>query len=134
MGTKLTSENVSNCFMACLFKDGEPTDNPKIGEGLRMRAGFNPQRLEEHREVIEAMLRELPDSFQRSGGGGMSFLNLCQDKHGNQWADLHQTMEQLVCLGNAIGKLSFPVPKELWDALPGGVPYIVVESEPAIAQ
>ena len=73
------------------------------------------------------MLKELPIEFQKSGGGGMSFLNMCNNKEGNQWVDMHKTMDELVSLGNSIGKLSFLIPREFWSSFPGGVPYLVVE-------
>jgi len=123
----LSASNVSDIFRNCLFKNDEPTDKQTLGEGIRMKVGFNPQRLEENRGNIEDMLSQLPDSFKKSGGGGMSFLYMCEDNKGNQWADLHQTMDELVTLGNAIGKLSYPLPKELWGTLPGGMPYIVID-------
>jgi len=56
----------------------------------------------------------------------MSFLNMCIDKNGNQWADLHRTMDELVALGIATGKLSFLIPREMWSILPGGMPYLIV--------
>jgi len=123
----LTAEKVNNTFLACLFKENEDTKNHTIGEGVMMKVGFNPERLKENESLIIEMLNDLPDSFKKGSGGGMSFLNMCQDKEDNQWADLHRTMDELVCLGNAIGKLSFPMPKEMWSILPGGIPYILVD-------
>jgi hypothetical protein len=51
---------------------------------------------------------------------------MCQDKEDHQWTDFHQTMDELVCLGTAIGKLEYLMPREMWNVLPGGMPYIVV--------
>jgi len=121
---KLTAENVHNTFMECLFNDGEPTEGYKLGEGVNTKVGFHPDRLAQKEADIISMLNDLPSDFKTSGGGGTSFLSMCQDKDGIQWADLHQTMDELVCLGRAIGKVSFPMPKEMWDILPGGMPYI----------
>lgn len=126
---KLSASNVNDIFMKCLFKDGEPTDKAVIGKGVMMDVGFNPDRLKENEGDIESMLDNLPDSFKSTGGGGMSFLNVCNDNDGKQWADLHQTMDQLVTLGNAIGILSFLLPKEAWISLPGGMPYIVLTTK-----
>jgi len=56
----------------------------------------------------------------------MSFLNACQDRNGNQWTDLHQRMEQLFVLGQAAGFVSCLLPRDMWAALPGGMPYYVV--------
>lgn len=123
---ELTAEKVHETFMKCLFNDGEPTENHKIGEGVMVRVGFHPERLKEAEPIIAELLDELPDAFKKSGGGGWSFLNLCQDKHGNQWADLHKTMDELVALGNATGKLTYQMPREMWSVLPGGMPYLVI--------
>lgn len=115
---KLTADNVHDTFMKCLFKDEEPKDNPVITEGIMMKIGFHPDRLKENENNIIEMLSGLPNEFQQSGGGGMSFLNACNDKDGNQWADLHKTMEELVCLGIAIKKVHI--------LFPGGMPYFTV--------
>lgn len=123
---KLTSENVHDTFINCLFKDGESTENYIIGEGVVTKAGFHPERLKESESLIDEMLNDLPDDFKKTGGGGMSFLNLCKDKEGNQWTDFHKTMDELVMLSNASGKLSFLMPREMWSVLPGGMPYVVV--------
>lgn len=123
---KLTAEKVRETFMKCLFKDDEPTENHKIGEGVRTKVGFHPERLKEAEPIISELLDELPAEFKKNGGGGWSFLNLCQDKHGNQWSDSHKNVDELVALGNAIGKLTYLMPREMWSALPGGMPYLVI--------
>jgi hypothetical protein len=76
---------------------------------------------------IRAMLAELPDQYRKSGGGGWSFLNACDDRHGTQWTGFHRTMEHLFMLGLAIGAVTLLMPRELWDALPGGMPYYMVD-------
>lgn len=125
--TKLTSENVEKIFMGCLFEDGENTDVHVIGNGVITKVGFNPERLKEYEPKIIDMLSDLPDSFKESSGGGMSFLNMCQDKDDNQWSGQHSIMDMLVCLGNAINKVSFNLPRDMWNLLPGGMPYILVK-------
>jgi len=123
---KLSAETVNSTFLDCLFKDGESTENHIICEAVQMKVGFNPERLKSNESLIGELLNELPNEFQKNGGGGMSFLNMCNDKNGNQWADMHTTVDQLVALGIATGKLSFLMPKEMWRVLPGGMPYLVV--------
>lgn len=123
---KLTSEKVHEVFMNCLFKEDESTENHKIGEGVKTKVGFHPERLKESESTIVELLEELPTEFKKTGGGGWSFLNMCNDKNGNQWTGLHQSMDELVALGNATGKLSFQLPREMWDVLPGGMPYLVI--------
>ena len=116
-------ERVNAIFMDCLFKDGEDTSNHVKAEGITKNVGFHPDRLESHKAEIEAMLDELPEQFKESVGGGWSFLNACNDKHGNQWTGFHQRMEQLFQLGIGIGKVKCQLPREIWSVLPGGVPY-----------
>lgn len=122
----LSADNSHEIFIKCLFKNEEPKDNPVIVDGITMKVGFHPQRVKENENKIIEMLAQLPEEFQQSGGEGMSFLNACNDKNGRQWADMHRTMEELVCLGIAIGKVKFLMPRDLWSVLPGGMPYFVV--------
>ena len=126
--TILDSDKVNAIFMDCLFKDEEDTSKHVKAEGITRDVGFHPERLEGHKVEIVTMLDELPDEFKKSGGGGMSFLNACNDKHGNQWTDLHQRMEQLFQLGIGVGKAELLMPRKVWGALPGGMPYYVVTS------
>ena len=123
----LTGDHVNDVFMDCLFKDGEDTAEHIVAEGLVRTVGFHPGRIEEHRQEIHDMLAELPDEFKTSGGGGMSFLNACMDKHGNQWTGMHLAQEQLVQLGIAIGEVEYCLPREMWGIFPGGMPYFMVE-------
>jgi hypothetical protein len=123
---KLTAENVHTTFMECLFSEGESTENYVLGEGCITKVGFHPERLKGNETNISEMLNQLPDEFKKAGGGGMSFLNMCNDKDGNQWSDLHQTMDELVTMGIASEKASFLMRREMWSVLPGGMPYVVV--------
>jgi hypothetical protein len=123
---KLSAENVHHIFMDCLFNDDEEKKDPVVAEGITLSVGFNPVRLKKNEESIYGMLKELPASFQKDSGGGMSFLQACEDKDGNQWTGMHQTMQELFLLGLAAGKVQYCLPKELWSALPGGVPYLTV--------
>jgi len=77
---------------------------------------------------VDSLYQEaLPDEFHTGKGGGWSFLDACNDRNGAQWTSLHRTMDQLVCLGHAIGAVSFCLPREMWKILPGGMPYFVVD-------
>jgi len=116
-------ERVKEIFRDCMFRDGEVTGNYVKAEGITSTVGFHPERLESHKTEIIAMLDELPDEFKESGGGGMSFLNACNDKHGNQWTGLHQRMEQLFQLGIGVNAAKCLMPREMWAVLPGGMPY-----------
>mgnify|MGYP001566155891 FL=1 len=124
--TILNPERVDAIFMDCLFREGEDTSKYVKAEGIVRNVGFHPERLENHKAEIVALLDELPEQFKESSGGGWSFLNACMDKHGNQWTGLHRTMEQLFQLGIGIGKVKGLMPREMWGALPGGMPYYVI--------
>lgn len=86
---------------------------------------FRKDRLEARRDEIFQLLEELPDQFRASSGGGWSFLNMCEDRHGNHWAE-HITIEGLIVLGAGLKLMSFlPPQRELWKVFPGGMPYLV---------
>ena len=125
-GTVLDPQRVEAIFFNCLFKDNEDTSNRVVAEGIVNTVGFNPERVERHKAEIAALLDELPDQFMKSSGGGWSFLNACNDKHGNQWTGNQQRMEQLFQLGIAIGKVEYQLPRDVWSELPGGMPYLVI--------
>lgn len=123
---QLTAENVHTILMECLYNNGEDTTGHVIGEGVMKKVGLHPDRLQARKADIESMLNELPESFHAATGGGHSFLNACLTKDGEQWGE-HSNIDELIMLGNAIGKVEFNAPRELWSALPGGMPYFVVK-------
>lgn len=120
---KLTSGKVEHIFMDCLFQEGENSNKAIIVKGITNDFGFHPQRIKEHENEIYELLMELPTGFRKSEGGGWTFLNACYDKNGIQWTGLHKIMEQLFCLGMAIKKVKYLLPRDMWHALPGGMPY-----------
>lgn len=138
--TRLTSDAVETLISKCLFTEEE-------AEGREMEdiareavlvfnvanngVGFHPGRLEESREKIVALLNELPVNFREgSGGGGWSFVNavLTRDGGEEEWGE-HLHADMLVCLGLAIGRVRFCLPRELWSLLPNGAPFFVVTDE-----
>lgn len=121
----LSIEAVNRIQYDSMFQDGESTDNAVRVEGIVHSFGYHPERLESHREEIRAMLKELPEQFQETGGGGWSFLQLCVDKNGRQWGE-HLYMEALICLAMGLGMAKCQMPREIWPVLPGGMPYYVV--------
>lgn len=130
---ELTANNVHDTFIKLLFKEGEPTEGNVSAQGVMLNVGFHPERLEENKENISSMLDDLPDNFKEGKGGGWSFLNACVDKNDIQWADMHQTVDELVCMGIAIGAVKFQFPREMWSAFPGGMPYFSVAKVDAVA-
>lgn len=125
----INSEELEDLFVSCLFNDDEPTDNMIPVEGVMSRFGFHPERLEASREQVKAWLAQLPDSFHKSGGGGMSFLNACTTKDDEHWGE-HTSVDRLFCLGMGLGLAKCLMPRKMWSILPGGMPYFVVDLNP----
>lgn len=117
---KLTAQNVEKLFAECFRETGEPI------EGIGGSAALDTTGRESD---IAEMLAQLPAEFQRAGaggGGGWTFLKACLDKDGGQWTSLHSDMDKLFMLGIAAGQAQWLLPREMWSALPGGMPYVVV--------
>ena len=123
---ELTAAAVEKIFLDCLFRENEDTSSAVLAQGLTSGFGFHPERLNSHSPSIRALLEELPETFRENTGGGWSFLQACQTREGDQWGE-HRNVEQLVTLGLATGDVEYLVPREMWGALPGGVPYLVVK-------
>lgn len=136
----LTAENVERVYVDCLYSDDETAgwdgtveglpEGTIITDGLLNQTGFHGGRIAENRKVIEDMLSQLPIAFRptsQGGGGGWSFLNACDREDGVQWTDFHRTMDWLFQLGMAVGAVKYALPRSMWSALPGGMPYLVVE-------
>lgn len=89
-------------------------------EGVVLRFGFDPAAVERNRARIDALIDAVvPDQFYE----GMSFLQLCEDRSGEQWG-AQRDMDALLCLGIAVKRAKILLPRGLWSALPGGVPYV----------
>lgn len=132
---KLTSENVRNIFLDCLFTDDEiksinlkseelPPDAVLVS-GVTVKVGFKKARVDKHQEDIKELLTQLSDDFFQDKGGGMSFLKLPFLKDGEQWGE-HTSAQELLLLGLA-SKFMRCAPREMWNLFPGGVPYIVID-------
>ena len=126
--TGLTVGKVEEVLFKCFYKSEEIEDGKKPDgcievQGITSNFGFHPERLKEHESQIIELLSELPETFKE----GWSFLNMCYDKNGNQWTGMQRKMEALMVLGIAIGKIEYMFPREMWSALPGSVPYIIIK-------
>lgn len=126
---QLTGDNVRKVFLDCLFDEGytdkDIEDRGKMVQSVMICAGFDSAKLDKNREHIIELLEQLPDNFRKSSeSGGWSFLEACMDKNNHQWGE-HRSIDELLALGLAIDKVEFIAPRELWIALPGGVPYFV---------
>lgn len=127
----INPEEVEDALTDCLYKpeeieDGKVPEGAVVAEGVVAQYGFHPERLASHKEQVIGWLQLLPRQFREDEGGGWSFLNACNLEDGTQWTDLHQRMEQLFCLGVGLGLVKCQLPREIWKALPGGVPYYVI--------
>ena len=121
---QLTPDAVDAVFNACQSDDGDVEVDAIVAT-----VKFDGAKLADYGESIVGLLMELPDEYRESVGGGWSFLNACMDRHGNQWTGLHMEMGKLFALGQGAGLVSCLVPRELWSALPGGVPYYMVKDK-----
>jgi len=128
----LTAEKVGEIFENCLFPEGTKPENlivdPILVDGVTVNVGFDPKKVELHKEEISKLLSCLPEEFHELSGGGWSFLNACLDKDGRQWGE-HMHVEQLLCLGIAADLVEYLMPREMWNILPGGMPYFVVRKK-----
>lgn len=127
----LESNTVRELFLDCMFSSPEDygPDTVMIPvKGITSGYVFNPEKIEKHNDEILNLLYELPENFREETGGGWSFLQAAFDKEGNHWGE-HRNMEELFCLGMAIGRVKYLMPRELWPALPGGVPYYVITKD-----
>ena len=91
--------------------------------GIAHSFAVDVDAVEPYRDVIKGWITDLPSEFLAEGGGGWSFLNLCQSKDGDLWGQ-HRDCEALFVLASSIGLAKVLLPPELWSALPGGVPYL----------
>jgi len=127
---KLNAASVQAVMVDCLaprYDPGNPTDSVVVVEGIVSSAAFVPAKITRHRTEIRDMLSQLPAQFRKDEGGGWSFLNACMNSSGEQWASLHRTMEELFMLGTAAGYVSLALPRDMWGALPGGMPYYIID-------
>lgn len=126
--TRLTAENVERVFIACLGSQMDLEDGMVKVRGITFSAWLKKDALICHTNEITAMLEELPNQFHEREGGGYSMLYACRNKDGKVWGE-HPHVEQLIVLGIGIGRVKFPLPRNMWDTLPGGMPYFMVTTE-----
>jgi len=129
----MDSQRVVDLMVDSLYRFDELSDDETIPEGAVVvegivnTFGFHPKRLESHRDEVIAMLRELPETFQKDVGGGWSFLHMCNDKNGEQWTSFHKCMDELLSLGIGLGVAAYCAPRDMWDIFPGAMPYVVFD-------
>ena len=131
MERKLTAERVTETIKSVLFTDAELADGKPSeiveADGVIRQFGFHPARLEAAKPAISEMLSELPEQFHEATGGGWSLLNGCMHRDGEMWTGMQTTVAELFALGVGAGLAVYPLPREFWPSLPGGVPYFMVK-------
>lgn len=127
----LTAKRVDELIRLCMFTPSLMQTKTHFipVTSIIANLGFVPDAIEEHHEEIRDLLLELPDEFRADNEhGGWSFLNACNDKHGNHWGE-HTDMDKLFSLGQAAGYCKLCLPRSLWPILPGGMPYFSISKE-----
>ena len=117
------SKIVEDAFEECLFKEDEDKSNYVRVEGIMRVFGFHPERLEKQRELVTALLTELPKEFKE----GYTFLNFGINKDGRQWSGDYDVFEKLITMAIGLDLMSFCFPRKMWGILPGGVPYVKIK-------
>lgn len=126
IATRLDEILTDSLFTASELTDGSPPSNAVLVEGIVSNFALHPERLESHRAEVLAICKELlTDEFIVGKGGGWTFLNLCMSRTGEMLG--HRTSEALYVLAAGLGFARSLMPREMWDALPGGVPYVSFE-------
>lgn len=129
---ELKASEVSRIFIDCLFPENYmelPMDTKCIMvEGITRTFGFKADKIEEHVSEIKALLDELQPEFHEEIGGGYTFMSMPFDKNGTQWGEQINAQELMV-LGIAAGWAKYLMPRPLWVAFPGGVPYIMIPKD-----
>lgn len=133
---ELTYQNLHNVMEDCLYRPTEisgAAENENAvpagavcAEGVLHNFCFHPQRLESHRQDVKSMLSNMEDAFMVEKGGGMSLIRMPFTKDGKQFGEQIDA-ECLYVLGNALGYCKFCLPREMWDILPGGMPYVQID-------
>ncbi len=125
----LTAGNVEHIFFECLTESLQDSPDAIKVYGINITPVFRPEKLDIHRADIVSMLEQLPDTFHVGSGDGWTFLNMCIDRNGAQWTDLHRTCDMLLTLGIGIGACQFTIQqRDLWKMIAGSMPQIKINT------
>lgn len=122
---KLTTENVEKIFLDC-FLSNNYTDDTKVipVNAVTGNFGFDPEKIEKHAVDIQQMISQLSPKFDENNGG-YSFMNLPFKGETDELWGQQIDGDRLMALGLASGWMMLTFEdKYLWQALPGGVPYV----------
>lgn len=118
---KRVDEIFYDCFLPVNDKS-EAKENSTFVEGITIDVFFDNEKLDKNKNELNNIINNLNPTFKN----GWTFLNLCLDKENNQWTGLHEEMQKLMLLGMAIGRMGYCCGRDLWNILPGNVPYVYV--------
>lgn len=123
-GYTLTSDRVYDLYEKCCinendFCDGELVGDFTISEGINGNTIFMTDRLNQYRNDIYECIEMLPGLNR-----GNSFLKLFDDKKGKRWTTNQDVLDKLIQLGVATEIIYYPIPKDSWHKLPGGLPIV----------
>lgn len=122
---QLTAKNVEKVFLDCFLKEGY-TDETKVipVNSVTGNFGFDPDKIEKYSEDIHDMISQLHPNFDEKNQG-YTFMNLpFKGENNEQWGE-QRNGDQLMALGLASGWMKLTLEdKDIWAALPGGVPYV----------
>lgn len=85
---------------------------------------WHREMLDGARPTILRMLRGLPKEFRNESGGGLSMTRIDRREDGSEWDENGLPCCLLLAMALATGYAKISTPRELWDAMPGGLPYI----------
>ncbi len=126
----LTAERVRDLYARCFRPESEyhPTRATRTQiEGWLMRHTFSVPQLAKSREEIIRLLLAIHRGFRSDEGQGGSVGMLTMRDDNVMWTGDMSDIEKLLSLGMAVGLVTFCVPREKWDRLPNGLPYVRIE-------
>ncbi len=126
--TKLTAEAVEAVLLSALPETKDTQGECVEIQGVMGTFRLQKRSLQEQSLTIKELLAQLPNEFYADEGGGWSFLNMCTTANGSLWGQ-QRDVNNLIVLGLGLELVSFLMPRELWEALPGGMPYVQIVSK-----
>jgi hypothetical protein len=123
----IDNERLNEIFFLCLFVESEVDDDgkPKVpyldADGIMNNFCFHEERYRQFEHEVVDMLKQMqPEFFEPAG---LTFLGMPTDKDDISWAE-HAECEMLLALAVAGGYARYPIDRDMWKHLFGGVPLI----------
>ncbi len=134
---ELPAKNVHDLFWSCMWNKEELDtlskeelmERSKVVQGVAKTFGFNPYRLQSHRDEVKDLLSQVnPGFWDNSPEKGMLFIELGVVFSTKQLWGEHPTMEMLMGMAIGLGLMKYLMPRTMW-ALTMGVPMLAIVSE-----